>query len=79
MNEDIKKLMRFLKERNLFNKYVNEVKRAEIPSLTATLEFNEGGPEDLLLYSFYWDRTEDGAEFWEKVDYEWSQYIKNGK
>lgn len=75
MEENIKKLIRFLKQHNLFTKYVEEVKRAGISTIDATLSLCEGGPEDLLLYAFYWDKTQDGAEFWAKVDDNWKKFI----
>ena len=79
MNENIKKLIRFLKRQGIYNKYVEEVKKAGLPTIDATLTFCEGGPEDLLLYSFYWENTADGGQYWANIDKEWGKFLKNNK
>ena len=79
MDETIKKFIRFLKLRKIYMKYVNEVKRAGLKKIDSTLSLCDSGPEDFVLYAFYWDRTEDGSDFWANIDVEWNKYLKENK
>ena len=76
MDDNIKKLIRFLKQKRIFNKYVEEVKKAGIPTIDSTLVFCDTGPQDLLLYSFFWDKSADGEKYWAEIDNEWNEYLK---
>jgi hypothetical protein len=38
-----------------------------------------GTPEDLIMYAFGWDNTEEGSSFWATLNNDWCNIISNKK
>ena len=74
MDEKILKLVRYLKGRGLYAQFVANIKKFGSKTMDATMKECED-IHDLLLYSFDWEKTPEGADYWEHVDLEWCEYL----
>ena len=76
MNEDIKKLIRFLKEIGVYKVFIEETKHFKCVTIYDTMKYCDTGISDLLLYAFPFDKTIKGFDFWENINYRWRNYLK---
>lgn len=61
-------LFHYLRRRNVLVQYTNNFvfeRRRIIPY-----------PQDIIDFSFYWDKTPQGHEFWRLIHEEWKKYLK---
>ena len=61
-------LFHYLRRHNVLVQYTNNFvfeRRIIIPY-----------PQDIIDFSFYWDKTPQGHEFWRLIHEEWKKYLK---
>ncbi len=76
MDEKIIKLVRFLKGRGVYAQFINNIKAFGSKTIDATMKECEN-INDLLLYAFDWEKSPEGADFWEGIDSEWYNVKKD--
>lgn len=78
--KDVKFLFRFLKSKGLFFKYRKELFKQKNEEAIEKLFENRQGTahfEEIIDYSFCWSETEDGHNFWSRINKEFSTHFFN--
>lgn len=76
--KDVKFLFRFLKSKGLFIKYMKELFKQKNEEAVERLFEKRHGTEsfaEIIDYSFCWSETEDGHDFWSKINKEFSKHF----
>lgn len=76
----IKLFVKFLKKNNAYHIYFKNVleRRHDYITFHKNLIRN-GSLEDFFICAFGWHRTEQGTDFWDKLNSEWEKFILNFK
>ena len=69
--EQIEDFLKFLKNNNCLNKYLNNTKRKHKDFFLYT------PLEALILGTFMWDATPEKSDFWSKINQKWRDLYKN--
>lgn len=88
-DEYIKRFTNLLKEKGVYEQFFNNVDeefikkelddrdRALINGDKQTLIFDNLVPDSFLMYAFYWRTTEQGHDFWERMNKQWEKIVHN--
>lgn len=72
----IKLFVKFLKKNSVYNIYIKNVSEKRHDYITFHNNvIRNGYPEDFIIYAFGWSSTEQGSNFWWKINDEWSKFI----
>lgn len=72
----------FLRKQRAFRKYskaCKELKNLSFRERLDRFDSNRVTPEDFLIVSFAWSKTEQGPDYWNELDKLWRQYVKAQK
>ena len=73
INEKAYKLFfRFIKEKGIYGKWRKNLKEKDLYAIL----FTKRHPSQFLNLSFVWTDTEEGWDFWNKVNKEWFKIYK---
>jgi hypothetical protein len=76
----IKLFVKFLKKNGVYNIYfknLTEIRHNYFDFVKNMIKY--GTPEDLIMYAFGWDNTEEGSLFWATLNNDWCNIISNKK
>ena len=82
MKKSIKLLFRFLKERDLYSCYINNVRlNTDLNELNKSVynRIHEMNPECYIIAPFCWSDTVQGHSFWRGVNDAWDVYYFDNK
>jgi len=75
---DIKRFSRWMKDQRAWDEYKYNAKMVnKNPRRIVDIE-RDCEPEEFLTSAFVWELTEEGHEFWSKLNMEWHNYMKYG-
>ena len=70
-----KKFVKFLKDNNLHDKFINNLKQLTAINTSVETFCDDVNEYDYISLAFVWDYTDEGIEFWDKINTRWKEYI----
>ena len=67
--------IRFLKKNHAHTKFITNI-QYEYPENTIQEIINRTSYKDLISYSFTWNESPEGRDFWMGIHTKWQEYIK---